>query len=127
MIAIVEDNRDLAHTLKNVFEETGGWRARVYTDGEDARHRLPADCPDLIVLDIELPGLDGASLHRMLRAMPETAATPILVTTAHHEWVLQRMGFEPDAIMLKPFDLDELLATVSTLLAKSPSGKAGAE
>src|SRR5689334_1504404 len=92
LIDIVEDDDTLASTFQQVLEEERGWSTMVVGDGEEALRILPAARPDMILLDVTLPGLDGVSLYRMLRGRRETAATPILIVTASHEWELQRLG-----------------------------------
>jgi DNA-binding response OmpR family regulator len=116
LIAIVEDDSTLASTFQQVLEEERGWDTLVVSDGEEALHVLPTAQPDMILLDITLPGLDGVSLYRMLRARRETWATPILLVTASHEWELKRLGLEAHALLRKPFDLDDLLAAIEQLL-----------
>jgi DNA-binding response OmpR family regulator len=125
LIAIVEDDALLATTFRQVMEEERGWTTLVLGDGEEALHALPAAQPDMILLDMTLPGLDGVSLYRMLRARRETWDTPILIVTASHEWELQRLGLEPRQLLRKPFDLDQLLAAVERLLPDAPRRRGG--
>ena len=120
LIAVVEDDDTLAKTFCQVLEEERGWATLVLGDGEDALRMLPEIRPDMILLDMTLPGLDGVSLYRMLRARRETATTPILIVTASHEWELQRVGLEPGQLLRKPFDLDDLLLAVEALLQDMP-------
>lgn len=121
LIAIVEDDKLLAVTYKQAIEDDGRWRTLVVGDGQDALHQLPGAHPDLILLDYALPGLDGASLYHLLRARPETATTPVLIVTASHEWELRRAGLEPLEYLRKPFELDQLLRAIETLLAHPPT------
>jgi DNA-binding response OmpR family regulator len=116
LIAIVEDDTMLATTFKQVLEEERGWDTMVVGDGQEALRVLPEAHPDMILLDMTLPGLDGISLYRMLRARRETATTPILIVTAHHAWELQRSGLEPHQLLRKPFDIDDLLTAIETLM-----------
>lgn len=121
LIAIVEDDDVLATTFRQVLEEERGWATMVLGDGEEALRVLPSARPDMILLDVTLPGLDGVSLFRMLRARRETWATPILIVTASHDWELQRLGLEPHQWLRKPFDLDDLLGAVERLLREAPT------
>ncbi len=116
LIAIVEDDDMLAMTFRQVIEEERGWSTLVLGDGEEAMHVLPSVRPDMILLDVSLPGLDGVSLYRMLRGRRETADTPILIVTASHEWELQRLGLESHQLLRKPFELDDLLMAIESLL-----------
>jgi two-component system, chemotaxis family, chemotaxis protein CheY len=124
LIAIVEDDDTLAMTFRQALEEERGWSTMVVGDGEEALHVLPAARPDMILLDMTLPGLDGVSLYRMLRGRRETLETPILIVTASHEWELQRRGLEPLQLLRKPFDLDDLFHAIESLLQDVPSGAA---
>jgi DNA-binding response OmpR family regulator len=117
LIAIVEDDFSLAMTFRELLEEERGWKTLLLSDGEEALRVLPETRPDMILLDMNLPGLDGISLYRMLRARRETCSTPILIVTASHQWELQRNGLVSCQLMRKPFDLGELLLAVETLLA----------
>lgn len=121
LIAIVEDDNMLASTFKQVLEEERGWATMVVGDGEEALRTLPTAQPDMILLDVTLPGLDGVSLYRMLRGRRETKATPILIVTASHDWELRRLGLEAHTVLRKPFDLDDLLAAIERLLNDRPS------
>lgn len=120
LIAVVEDDEILAQTFCEVLQEERGWATLVLGDGEDALRVLPEIRPDMILLDMTLPGLDGVSLYRMLRARRETAATPILIVTGSHEWELQRVGLEPGQLLRKPFNVEDLIIAVEALLQDSP-------
>lgn len=121
LIAIVEDDRTLAATYQRALEEEGGWQTLTFSDGEEALRQLPEARPDLILLDLTLPGVDGATLYRLLRARPRTALTPILIVTASQDWMLRRAGLEPREFLRKPFELDTLLAAIESLLANPPA------
>lgn len=127
LIAIVEDDQTLAITFQRALEEEGGWQTLVVGDGEEALHQLPEARPDLILLDLTLPGLDGATLYRLLRARPVTALTPILIVTASPDWKLRRAGLEPREYLHKPFELDTLLSAIESLLANPPAHRATVE
>lgn len=122
LIAIVEDDGMLAAMFRQALEEERGWATLVLSDGAEALRVLPVARPDMILLDMTLPGLDGVSLFRMLRGRRETSSTPILIVTARHEWELRRLGLEPHQWLRKPFDLDDLLAAVERLLREAPTG-----
>lgn len=120
LIAIVEDDRTLAITYQRALEDEGGWQTFIICDGQEALRQVPEAHPDLILLDLKLPGLDGASLYRLLRALPATACTPILIVTASQDWKLRRDGLEPREYLRKPFQLDKLLSAIESLLADPP-------
>src|SRR5690349_4365452 len=97
LIAIVEDDPnvvDLLHDSLQQVNHGGRWHLHFFTDGEDAKNRLPELGAHLILLDVGLPNLDGASLYKILRGHISTKHVPIIVITGSYEWELQRMGLE---------------------------------
>ena len=118
LIAVVEDDQELARLFQEALQDTGTWRAVVLHDGFEALQHLPTLQADLILLDVSLPNLDGVSLYRMLRGHRATSQTPVLFVTASYEWQLRRQGIETDstAILRKPFQMDDLLERVAGLL-----------
>src|SRR5215207_2576269 len=124
-VLIVEDNNDLAFGLRNNLE-IEGYSVSVAADGPaglDAARRL---CPDLIVLDLMLPGLDG---YRVLRQLRDDGLTmPVLILTAKGEEADKVLGFRlgADDYVTKPFGVLELLARVEALLRRGRPGPAPA-
>ena len=116
LIAIVEDDAKLAVMFCDLLGHAGSWRLRVFSDGQDARTRLPELGADLILLDVGLPNLDGASLYKILRGHSSTKNTPIIVITGSYDWELQRMGLHSGLFLHKPFQLDELVRMIRALL-----------
>jgi DNA-binding response OmpR family regulator len=87
-------------------------------DGAVALAVIAAVRADLVILDVDLPGLDGFELYDRLRAKPDTAGIQVLFTSAaHHERELARRGLR--TFLRKPFDLDDLLAHVAALLEQA--------
>ena len=123
LIAVVEDDRELATLFQAALEEFGLWRVVLLHDGAEAFQRLPTLHADLIILDIGLPNLDGISLYRMLQGHRATSQTPVLFVTASYEWQLRRQGLEPGAmaVLRKPFDMNDLLERVRRLLGSQGS------
>jgi len=122
LIAIVEDDAGLGLLFQDMLERTGQWRLQVFSDGQDARARLPELGADLILLDICLPGLDGVSLYKMLRGHSNTKHTPIIVITGSHDWELHRMGLHTGLLLHKPFQTQELLCMIRALLPEKQEG-----
>ncbi len=81
-ILIVDDNRDNRELVVKILQRQG-YRTCEAIDGEDAIDQAKAERPDLILMDISLPKIDGMEATRQLHAMVEFSATPIIALTAH--------------------------------------------
>ncbi|HEY7974365.1 MAG TPA: response regulator [Ktedonobacterales bacterium] len=119
LIAIVEDEPNIAATYRDIFEYERGWRTELLADGQEALDRIRRICPDGILLDLGLPGLDGKSLFHLLQGRDATGNIPILIVTGSREWEIQRLGLAHCRVLYKPCDLQELLATMDELLAET--------
>ena len=108
-IAIVEDDPELAGLFHDAFKDLPHWQLTFFNDGHIASCDIPALHPDLVLLDVGLPNLDGAALYKILRGHNSTRHTPIIVITGSHDWQLHRMGLHTGLFLRKPFKLRELL------------------
>jgi two-component system, OmpR family, alkaline phosphatase synthesis response regulator PhoP len=117
-ILIVEDNEDLAFGLRTTLEFEG-YEVDVAADGEEGLARAAAAQPDLIVLDLMLPGIDGYRVLRELRNRGQHV--PVLILTARGEEADVVLGFDvgADDYVTKPFSTVELLARVRALLRRT--------
>jgi DNA-binding response OmpR family regulator len=124
-ILVVEDNPDLAFGLRNNLE-IEGYEVTVAEDGPTGLARARALHPDLTILDLMLPGMDGYRVLRTLRA--EGFDRPVLILTARGEEADKVMGFRTgaDDYVTKPFGVLELLARVEALLRRSSGAAAAA-
>jgi CheY-like chemotaxis protein len=121
-IAIVEDNRDNRLLLRAIIDEQ--YDLVEYATGRVALEGIRADPPDLILLDISLPEMDGTEVLRRLRADPAFRRIPAIALTAHAmRGVRERLlaeGF--DGYVVKPIvDEEELLETIARLLTPDVS------
>lgn len=116
VIAIVEDDPRLLDMFHDMLDIAGSWRLHVFSDGQDAKDRLPELGAHLILLDVGLPNLDGVSLYKILRGHSNTRNTPIIVITGSHDWELHRMGLQTGLLLRKPFRMEELLWMIQALL-----------
>jgi two-component system, OmpR family, alkaline phosphatase synthesis response regulator PhoP len=117
-ILLVEDNADLAYGLRNNLE-IEGYSIEVVDDGLVALERARATRPDLMILDLTLPGMEG---YRVLRTLREEGYTiPVLILSARGEETDKVRGFRlgADDYVTKPFSLLELLARVEAILRRS--------
>src|SRR5213593_1912823 len=126
-ILVIEDNPDLAYGLRNNLE-IEGYEVDVAKDGTRGLSRARTDNPDLVVLDLMLPGMDG---FRVLRALREDGhGMPVLILTARGEEADKVRGLRlgADDYVTKPFGVLELLARVEALLRRSaPPGDGAGE
>ncbi|HEY7568569.1 MAG TPA: response regulator transcription factor [Gemmatimonadaceae bacterium] len=117
-ILVVEDNPDLAYGLRNNLE-IEGYEVDVAADGPSGIARTRSWKPDLMILDLMLPGLDGYRVLRTIRA--EGFDHPTLILTARGEESDKVMGFRhgADDYVTKPFGVLELMARVEALLRRA--------
>ena len=122
-ILIVDDDPELRELLRG-YLGGNGFAVDVAGDGAAMRQRIAAAAPDLVILDLMLPGEDGLALCRELRAGPATLATPtlpILMLTARGEDTDRIVGLEmgADDYLPKPFNPRELLARIRSILRRA--------
>ncbi len=119
-VLVVEDDPDISELIAHYLTRAGHDVDRLAHGGEAPR-RVRETPPDLIVLDLMLPGLDGLMVCQALRADPATAAIPIIMLTARGEEADRVTGLElgADDYVTKPFSPKELVARVAALLRRS--------
>ncbi len=117
-ILLVEDDSALSELIASYLERNG-YQANVLARGDQVRERAKQTPPDLVILDLMLPGLDGLQVCRLLRA--DSATLPILMLTARDDSHDQVLGLEmgADDYVTKPCEPRVLLARVRTLLRRS--------
>jgi two-component system response regulator BaeR len=117
LILIVEDEERLAQLERDYFVQAN-YQVEMIHRGDDAQQWLLTHKPDLIVLDLMLPGVDGISLCREIRAKSDV---PIIMTTAKVEEIDRLLGLElgADDYLCKPFSLRELVARTKAILKRS--------
>jgi two-component system phosphate regulon response regulator PhoB len=119
-ILVVEDDRALAGVLEyNLNGE--GFNVSCAMDGQDALNQARAKAPDLVLLDVMIPIIDGVEVCRQLRSEPATRNTPIIMLTAKGEETDQVVGFSvgADDYVTKPFSVRVLLERVKALLRRN--------
>jgi DNA-binding response OmpR family regulator len=119
-ILIVEDDRDIA-TLIAMYLAKAGFATETLASGREALAAIDARPPDLLILDLMLPHVDGLDVCRAVRASPATAAVPIIMLTARGEESDRVVGLEigADDYVAKPFSPSELVARVRALLRRA--------
>jgi len=119
-ILIVEDEADIRELIKFNLEQEG-FAVEEAATGAEGLDRIKRRLPDLMVLDLMLPGMPGLELCRIVRASKETASLPILIVTAKGTEVDKVLGLEmgADDYVVKPFSPRELVARVRALLRRA--------
>jgi len=119
-ILVVEDDPDIAELIRHYLEKSGH-AVQVLGSGAAVLPKVRGARPDLIVLDLMLPGLDGLMVCQALRSDPLTAAIPIIMVTARGDEADRIAGLElgADDYVTKPFSAKELVARVSALLRRT--------
>ncbi|MFL5577854.1 MAG: response regulator transcription factor [Gemmatimonadaceae bacterium] len=122
-VLIIEDNQNLAFGLSRSLEAEG-FSVAIAEDGPEGLAAARSSVPDLILLDLMLPGIDGYTVLRTLR--DEGIGVPVLVLTARGEEADKVFGFRlgADDYVTKPFGLAELLERVKALLRRSSAQRA---
>lgn len=126
-ILVIEDEKDLADLL--VFNlQKEGYRASSAFDGNSGLAAALADLPDLVILDLMLPGMMGTEICRELRRNPLSAGVPVLMLTARSEEIDRVVGFEvgADDFLSKPFSMRELMLRVRAILRRASPAEAAA-
>jgi two-component system response regulator MprA len=117
-VLVVEDDDDIAQVLQRLLR-TEGYEVRTSGDGQGALDEAKQFLPDLVILDLGLPGLDGIDVARELRDRDDT---PILMLTARDAVESRVAGLDSgaDDYLVKPFERQELLARLRALLRRRP-------
>ena len=120
-ILIVDDESAVRNALRRAFA-LAGYDVQLAADGEQAIVTLRDSAPDAVVLDVLMPGVDGLEVCRRMRAAGDR--TPVLMLTARETVADRVAGLDAgaDDYIVKPFDLDELLARMRALLRRASNG-----
>ena len=124
-ILVVEDDPDIAQLVARYLAKAG-FTTEVIASGRDALDAIRVRPPDLMILDLMLPQVDGLEICRAVRSHPPTAAIPIIMLTARAEETDRILGLElgADDYLAKPFSPNELVARVRALLRRVARGSA---
>lgn len=119
-VFVVEDDTSIAELIAYALRG-GGFAVQTFGGGEQLLDTLADTLPDLVLLDIMLPGLDGLSVLRRLRTSARTAALPVILLTAKSSEYDKVVGLDSgaDDYIAKPFGVMELLARVKALLRRT--------
>ena len=120
-ILYVEDNDDNVYMLKMRLELIDGFEIAIATDGAEAISSVTADSPDIILMDLNVPVINGWEATRRLKADPKTAGIPVIALSAHAMAGDRERALAAgcDDFDTKPVDFDRLLSKVKRLVSHS--------
>ena len=118
-VLVVDDEKDIVELIAYNLENEGFSVAKAH-DGESAIKMIKAKRPDLVILDLMLPGINGIDVCKTLRANPDTSDLPIVMLTAKADEVDKIVGLElgADDYITKPFSVKELMARIRSILRR---------
>ena len=124
-VLIVEDEHDIASLIKHTLERGGGTNADIVSSGDAALKAINERPPDLVILDLNLPVVDGVEVCRILRSRPDARRVPIIMLTARtgENDRVDGLDLGADDYVTKPFSLRELAARVRAVLRRSADGE----
>lgn len=113
-VLVLDDNEDILQVVTEVLAY-GGFEVNGISHGEELFAAAETYCPDLILLDLLLPDAHGGDLSRRLKSHPDFKHIPVVIITAYSHPDENFANYCCDAVISKPFDLDELIRTVDQL------------
>lgn len=119
-VLIVDDYPDAVEVWE-IFLSAAGYHVITAIDGRDALHKAQTLEPDVVVLDLQMPGFSGAQVASAMRADPRTAHIPLIAATGHSRTPLDEIhaaGF--DSLIVKPCDPDDLVREIRRLAPAGP-------
>jgi len=119
-VLVVDDELEIRQLLSTMLTMMG-YQSFVAQDGLDALEKIPECQPDVLILDVMMPRMDGLTLCRQLRDTAETAALPIIILSgkAHQEAIQEGLKAGANRYLLKPTGLDELTRSITEVLGET--------
>ncbi|MFN8613428.1 MAG: response regulator [Vulcanimicrobiota bacterium] len=120
-ILVVDDDEHILRSLSQ-YLELEDFQVVSASSGPEALTLFQQEKPDLLVLDVMMPGMDGFQVLEKLRGDPETASVPVLMLTARdqHNDILKGYQMGTTSYLVKPFNLDELVEAIREVFASKP-------
>lgn len=112
---LVVDDDPFIRALLVAWLQEAGYTVATASDGQQALEQISRERPDVLLLDLMMPKLDGYSVARLVRYQEDTRHLPIIVLSADVRAPQKLNGVRVDGVLSKPFDLDEVLARISQL------------
>ena len=117
---VVDDDLTVRSLIVEILIDEG-YAVREASDGREALATMAGWRPEVVVLDLVMRGMDGRAFLREQRGRPELASIPVIVLSARYRAQLDATELGADAVVLKPFELDELAAEVQRQLIRNAS------
>ena len=119
-VLVVDDEYEIRQLLATMLTMRG-YQSFMAQDGLDALEKIPQCQPDILILDVMMPRMDGLTLCRQLRETAETAALPIIMLSgkAHQEAIREGLQAGANRYLVKPTGLDELTRNINEVLAEA--------
>ncbi|HEV2529566.1 MAG TPA: response regulator [Thermomicrobiales bacterium] len=121
-ILVVDDEPTICEFIQEFLEDEGYWPVCAHNGAEALQH-IHRTRPDLVLMDIMMPGLDGREVVRQLQEHPTYSAIPVILMSAAVRWDEAVDG--PIQFISKPFDLERLLRMINQTISHSPGGSSG--
>jgi diguanylate cyclase (GGDEF)-like protein len=119
---IIDDERDIAALFRHVLD-MAGFQTEIAFHGQDAVERLSNSQPDIVLLDLNLPGVSGSEILEMIRKDNRLDHTKVIVITGHAH-IAGGLSVQPDLVLLKPVSIDQLTSLVDRIILSEKSPKA---
>jgi two-component system, cell cycle response regulator DivK len=116
---LIEDDRDVSELFRHVLDMAGYQSENIY-DGVEAMKRLAVTQPDVVLLDLQLPGISGVEILKKMRADERLMTIPVIVITAY-AYYAKNLPIQPDLFLLKPVDIHDLSNVMQRLRDKKDS------
>lgn len=119
-VMVVDDEVHIRDML-TLLLEMHGFSISAAEDGQDAWEKINQSCPDVLILDVMMPEMDGITLCKKLRANPQTVNLPVIMLSGKTQFGAEAEGFAAgaDFYMWKPMKTPELLANIRTVLGRA--------
>jgi len=131
-ILVVDDEKDICTSLSRLFEENG-YAVACATDGEEALRKVQGERPNLVALDLSMPGTSGFRVYRELKTKPDLRSIPVILVTGVTGFGGSAQDTErffstrgqvspPEGFIAKPIDREEIVSLVKRLIGPSETG-----
>lgn len=120
-ILVVDDDKDLLQVIYSLLSKKG-FEVEIDSDWEEALNKIETFKPQLILLDVFLPGIDGLEICKQLKSRPKTRDIPIIIFSAYPR-VAEKVTYEygADDFIAKPFEVNDLIQKVHSVLSHAVS------